>query len=218
MLQNLGREVCSFYLLKDNHMTNFVIEAVSRADQGKGASRRLRTQGLVPGILYGGENDKNPIAISLNNNELVKQLNDQTFFSSILTIKLNGEEQKVIIKDLQRHPARPQVLHADFQRVTNESRIRITVPLQFINFEKSSAAKASAKFAVEKNTAEILCKAGQLPEALQIDLSNVEGGKVLHLSDISLPEGVEIVALRRGGDHDQGIGYVYAPRGAKAAK
>jgi large subunit ribosomal protein L25 len=218
MLQNLGREVCSFYLLKDIHMTNFVIEAVSRADQGKGASRRLRAQGSVPGILYGGENDKNPVAISVNNNELVKQLNDQSFFSSILTIKLNGEEQKVIIKDLQRHPARPQVLHADFQRVTNESRIRITVPLQFINFEKSSAAKASAKFAVEKNTAEILCNAGQLPEALQIDLSQVEGGKVLHLSDISLPEGVEIVALRRGGDHDQGIGYVYAPRGAKAAK
>jgi len=199
-------------------MSNFVVEAVSREDQGKGASRRLRTQGQVPGIVYGGAEDKNPIAISLSNNELVKQLSDQTFFSSILTLKLNGAEQKVIIRDLQRHPSKPVVLHADFQRVADDSKIRITVPLQFVNFEKSAASKAAAKFAVEKNTAEILVRADQVPEFLSVDLTNSEGGQVLHLSDISLPEGVEIIALRRGEDHDQGIGYVYAPRGAKAGK
>lgn len=199
-------------------MTNFVIEAVSREDQGKGASRRLRAQRQIPGILYGGAGDKNPVSIAVSANELNKQLEDQAFFSSILTLTLNGEEQKVIIRDLQRHPAKPLVLHADFQRVADDSKIRITVPLKFVNFEKSLASKAAAKFAVEKNTAEILCRADKLPESLPVDLSNVEAGQVLHLSDINLPEGVEIVALRRGEDHDQGIGYVYAPRGAKAGK
>ncbi len=218
MLQGLGREVLQLLFIEGNIMSNFVIEAVSREDQGKGASRRLRAARQIPGIIYGGAEDKNPVSIAVSANELYKQLDDQSFFSSILTMKLNGEEQKVIIRDLQRHPSKPVVLHADFQRVTSDSKIRITVPLKFVNFEKSAASKAAAKFAVEKNTAEILCRADQLPESLSIDLSSAEAGQVLHLSDISLPEGVEIVALRRGEDHDQGIGYVYAPRGAKAGK
>lgn len=199
-------------------MSEFVINAVAREDEGKGASRRLRREGLVPGIVYGGDKRKKPVAISIPNNELIKDLQDQSFFSSILTVKLDGKEDKVIIKDLQRHPARPEILHADFQRVTKTTQIKITVPLAFVNFEQSAASKGAAKFAVEKNTAEILCLADNLPEALTVDLSNAADGQVLHLSDISLPEGVEIVALRRGADHDQGIGYVYAPRGAKAGK
>ncbi|MBE9398120.1 50S ribosomal protein L25/general stress protein Ctc [Pontibacterium sp. N1Y112] len=198
-------------------MSDFVINAVAREDEGKGASRRLRRAGLVPGIIYGGDKRKKPAAISIPNNELIKDIQDETFFSSILTIKLDDKEEKVIIKDLQRHPARPEVLHADFQRITKTTQIKIVVPLQFANFEKSAAAKASAKFAVEKNTVEVLCLADKLPEALIVDMANAELGQVLHLSDISMPEGVEIVALRRGSDHDQGIGYVYAPRGAKAA-
>ncbi|WP_372831695.1 50S ribosomal protein L25/general stress protein Ctc [Pontibacterium sp.] len=198
-------------------MSDFVINAVAREDEGKGASRRLRRAGLVPGIIYGGDKRKKPAAISIPNNELIKDIQDETFFSSILTIKLDDKEEKVIIKDLQRHPARPEVLHADFQRITKTTQIKIVVPLQFANFEKSAAAKASAKFAVEKNTVEVLCLADKLPEALIVDMENAELGQVLHLSDISMPEGVEIVALRRGSDHDQGIGYVYAPRGAKAA-
>ncbi|WP_370279015.1 50S ribosomal protein L25/general stress protein Ctc [Pontibacterium sp.] len=199
-------------------MSEFVINAVAREDEGKGASRRLRREGLVPGIVYGGDKRKKPIAISIPNNELIKDIQDESFFSSILTVKLDGKEDKVIIKDLQRHPARPEVLHADFQRVTKTTKIKITVPLSFVNFEQSAASKGAAKFAVEKNTAEILCLADNLPESLTVDLSSAEVGQVLHLSDITLPEGVEIVALRRGADHDQGIGYVYSPRGAKAGK
>jgi len=199
-------------------MSEFVINAVAREDEGKGASRRLRREGLVPGIVYGGDKRKKPVAISIPNNELIKDLQDESFFSSILTVKLDGKEDKVIIKDLQRHPARPEILHADFQRVTKTTQIKITVPLSFVNFEQSAASKGAAKFAVEKNTAEILCLADNLPEVLTVDLSSAEVGQVLHLSDITLPEGVEIVALRRGADHDQGIGYVYSPRGAKAGK
>jgi large subunit ribosomal protein L25 len=198
-------------------MSNHVINAVARTDEGKGASRRLRRAKLVPGIIYGGEESVAPTAISMPTNELVKLTQDQSFFSSILTVKLEDTEAKVIIKDLQRHPSRPELLHADFQRITDDSRIKIVVPVTFAGFEKSKASKAAAKFAVEKNTVEITCLAKDLPESLTVDLANAELGQVLHLSDITLPEGVEVVALRRGEDHDQGIGYVYAPRGARAA-
>jgi large subunit ribosomal protein L25 len=195
--------------------TDFVLEAKSREVTGKGASRRLRRTGLVPGIVYGGDKRKKPTAIAMPNNELIKLLADDAFYSSIVTLKLDGKDEQVILKDLQRHPAKPVVLHADFQRVTKSSPIKITVPVEFINFEKSPASKAACKFASEKNTVEILCLATDLPDTLVVDLSDCETDKVLHLSDITLPAGVEIVSLRRGGDHDQGIGYIYAPRGNK---
>lgn len=197
-------------------MSNFVINAVARSDEGKGASRRLRREGLVPGVIYGGDKRKKPAAISIANNELVKMIEDQSFFSSILTLELDGKEEQVIIKDLQRHPAKPVLLHADFQRITKSNKIKITVPIAFNDFSASPAAKAAAKFAVEKNTAEVMCLADNLPEVLNIDLSKADGDEVVHLSDIQLPAGVEIVSLRRGEDHDQAIGYVYAPRGSKA--
>ncbi len=194
-------------------MSHFVVEAVAREDQGKGASRRLRHEGLVPGVVYGGET---PASISMINKDLTKLISDESFFSSILTLKIDGKEEKVIIKDLQRHPAKSVIMHADFQRIDKDSKIKITVPIKFVNFAQSAASKASAKFAVESNVVEILCLPADLPEALNVDLSGVEIAQTLHLSDISLPAGIEIAALRRGEDHNQGIGYVYSPRGAKA--
>jgi len=140
------------------------------------------------------------------------------FYSSILTLNLDGQDQPVIIKDLQRHPSKPVVLHADFQRIDDNQKIKLQVPLAFINFEKSAAAKAAAKFAQEAATVEISCLPKDLPEVLEVELSKIEMGQTAHLSDITLPEGVEIVALRRGEDHDQSVGYCYAPRGAKAGK
>jgi large subunit ribosomal protein L25 len=196
-------------------MSEFVINSQTRHDQGKGASRRLRREGQIPGILYGSEE---PVAISVNGNELYKAMLLDGFFSSKLTLNVDGKPTTVIIKDLQRHPFKPLVLHADFQRVDESKKIKIQVPLNFVNFNKSAAAKASAKFAIEATTVEILCLPKDLPDALDVDLSNIELGQIAHLSDIILPEGVEVVALRRGEDHDQGIGYCYAPRGAKAGK
>ena len=198
-------------------MSNFVLNAISREDQGKGASRRLRREGLVPAVVYGGTTDEAPVAISLVNKDLIKQLDDQTFFSSILTVALDGKETQVIIKDLQRHPAKPAILHADFQRIAADQKIKINVPISFINFDKSAASKNAAKFAVEANVVEILCLPKDLPEVVTVDLSNVAPTQILHLSDISLPEGVEIATLRRGEDYDQVIGDVYSPRGAKAS-
>ncbi|SEG76018.1 50S ribosomal protein L25/general stress protein Ctc [Marinobacterium lutimaris] len=193
-------------------MSTIVLNSQTRNDQGKGASRRLRREGQIPGILYGsGE----PVNLSVNANELYKAELVEGFFSSKLALNVDGQETTVIIKDLQRHPFKPLILHADFQRVDDSKKIKIQVPLNFVNFGRSAAAKASAKFAVEAQTVEILCLPTALPEALDVDLTNIELGQIAHLSDITLPEGVEIVALRRGEDHDQGIGYCYSPRGAK---
>ncbi|WP_010322675.1 50S ribosomal protein L25/general stress protein Ctc [Marinobacterium stanieri] len=196
-------------------MAIFTVNAVDRNDQGKGASRRLRREGLVPGIIYGSSEPK---AVSVIARELYRMLLEDGFYSSILTLNLEGKEEKVIIKDLQRHPSKPVVLHADFQRIDDNQKIKLQVPLAFVNFEKSAASKAAAKFAQEASTVEILCLPKDLPEVLEVDLSKIELGQIAHLSDITLPEGVEIVALRRGEDHDQSVGYCYAPRGAKAGK
>ena len=195
-------------------MSNFTIDAVIREDQGKGASRRLRNEGLVPAVVYGGAKNKKPLSLSLINKDFVKLTNNDSFFSSIITLVVDGKEEKVIIKDLQRHPAKPLLLHADFQRITKTSKISIKVPISFENFEQSAVAKTAGKFAVEANVVEVLCLADKLPESVSVDLSKVEEGQVLHLSDIVVPAGVEVAALRRGSDHNQSIGYIYSPRGA----
>ncbi|EPJ46565.1 MAG: 50S ribosomal protein L25/general stress protein Ctc [Osedax symbiont Rs1] len=196
-------------------MSNFTINAVIREDQGKGASRRLRKEDMVPAVVYGGAKNKKPLSLSLVNKDFIKLTNNDNFFSSIITLVIDGKEEKVIIKDLQRHPAKPLLLHADFQRITKTSKISIKVPISFENFSQSVVAKAAAKFAVEANVVEVLCLADKLPESVSVDLTNVVEGQVVHLSDITVPAGVEIVALRRGEDHNQSIGYVYSPRGTK---
>ncbi|MEH6577254.1 MAG: 50S ribosomal protein L25/general stress protein Ctc [Amphritea sp.] len=193
-------------------MTDFILNAVAREDEGKGASRRLRRTGMVPAVIYGGDKRKKPVSIALENRVLIKQFEDNAIFSSILTVSLDGNEEKVIIKDLQRHPANSSILHIDLQRVTKSNKIQIVVPLNFINFEKSPAGVASGNFTVQQNTTQILCLPDSLPESLDVDMSAAEMGQVLHLSDITLPAGVEIAQLRRGEDHNQGIAQAYAPR------
>ena len=196
-------------------MTDFVLNAQPRNDEGKGASRRLRHAGQVPAVVYGGDKRKKPVSISLENRQLVKQIEDETFFSSILTLDVDGKEEKVIVKDMQRHPAKNSVLHVDFQRVTKSNPIEIIVPLNFTNFEKSPASIAAGKYTVSQTTVKVRCTMDKLPEALDVDLSGVEMGQVIHLSDIVMPAGVEICQLRRGADRDQGIAQTYAPRGSK---
>jgi len=164
-------------------MSNFTIEAVIREDQGKGASRRLRNEGLVPAVVYGGT-EQAPLSLSLVNKDFVKLTNNDSFFSSIITLVVDGKKEEVIIKDLQRHPAKPLLLHADFQRITKANKISIKVPISFVNFDKSAVAKAAAKFAVEANVVEVLCLADNLPESVSVDLSEVTEGQVVHLSDI----------------------------------
>ncbi|OMH39029.1 50S ribosomal protein L25/general stress protein Ctc [Motiliproteus sp. MSK22-1] len=194
-------------------MSNFVVNAVARADMGKGASRRLRREeGNIPAILFGG--DKDPQPLTLVHKDLFKQLENEAFFSSILTINVDGTEEKAILKDLQRHPAKNIVLHADFLRVKEGVQIKITVPLHFTNEDKSSALKLGGKVSHTMNQVAIVCNPENLPPFLEVDMQNVKVDEIVHLSDIILPEGVEIAALRLGADHDQAVANITGKRGS----
>ncbi|MCA6217107.1 50S ribosomal protein L25/general stress protein Ctc [Ideonella sp. B7] len=165
--------------------------AFERKLQGTGASRRLRNTGKVPGIVFGaGE----PAMIELDHNALFFALKKEAFHSSILEMELNGKTEKVLLRDFQVHPWKQQILHIDFQRVDDTTRLHKKVPLHFSGQDDSEAVKTD-KCLVDHVTTEveIECLAIQLPEFIAVDLSGLVKGKSLHLSDITLPAGVKIV-------------------------
>ena len=185
---------------------HFAINAVDRSaeQQGKGASRRLRKQNLVPAIIYGGGEEPTPISIKIN--ELVKSLEYEAFFSQILTITTDkGDEQQVVIKDLQRHPAKGFPMHADFQRVVKGQKINMNVPLHFAGREEAPGTKAGGVLSTLVTDIEIVCLPSQLPEYLEVDVSGMEIGDLFRLSDIKLPEGVIIFDLDMEDAHDRTI-------------
>jgi len=161
-----------------------------RSDTGKGASRRLRREGKVPGIVYGGRQD--PLMISLAHNELVKHLDHEAFYSSILSLKVGDKTEQVVLKDLQRHPAKPFIQHIDFQRIMAKEKIRMQVPLHFINEDICPGVKSGGNVAHTVNEIEVLCLPGNLPEYIDIEMSEMDVGDSVHLSEIKLPEGVEL--------------------------
>uniref|UniRef100_UPI0030D82F4F 50S ribosomal protein L25/general stress protein Ctc n=1 Tax=uncultured Marinobacter sp. TaxID=187379 RepID=UPI0030D82F4F len=172
----------------------FVIEAFPRGDQGKGASRRLRREEKkMPAIIYGGNKEATPIAIW--HNELKKALEHEAFFSHIVTIELDGKKESVILKDLQRHPYKPLLTHADFLRVDKDHEIHVNVPLHFLNEDKAPAVKLQGGMITHQiNELEIICLPQDLPEFIEIDLIDIEMDQVVHLSDIKLPKGVRNAA------------------------
>jgi len=180
------------------------IKVDKRNDEGKGASRRLRRAGFVPAIVYGGE--LNPVSIQIQHKDVWHASQNEWFYSSILDLTLGGEVQKVLLRDMQRHPFKQLVLHLDFQRVSENQAIRVRVPLHFLNQEASPAGKASGVVIThELNEVEISCLPKNLPESIEIDLSALEIGNIVHLSDLKLPEGVEIPELRFGKEHDHAV-------------
>lgn len=194
---------------------DFVIEAFPRDDQGRGASRRLRREERkIPAIIYGGGKDATPVAIW--HNELKKALENEAFFSHILTIELGGKKESVILKDLQRHPYKPILTHADFLRIDKDHEIHVNVPLHFINEESASAIKLQGGVANHQiNEVEVICLPQNLPEFIEVDMTTVEMDQVVHLSDLKLPEGVRVAALLQGEDHDLPVVAIHKPRGAK---
>ena len=180
------------------------IKVQRREDEGKGASRRLRHAGQVPAIVYGGE--LNPVSIQLNHNEVWLASQNEWFYSSILSLDLDGKVQKVLLRDIQRHPYRQQIMHIDFQRVSENQAIRVSVPLHFLNEDKSPAGK-SAEVVVthELNEVVVECLPKDLPEFIEIDLADLAIGAVVHLSDIKLPAGVVIPELKLGKEHDVAV-------------
>jgi large subunit ribosomal protein L25 len=192
----------------------FELEASSRADVGKGASRRLRRlDNKVPAVVYGG--GKDPVSITLGQNDLWHHLDNEAFFSHIISLKIDGKAEDVLLKDLQRHPAKSLVLHADFFRVDKNQPITVNVPLHFINEDSCIGVKMQGGRASHSaSDIEIRCLPKHLPEYIEVDMLNVEIGQVVHLSDVTLPEGVESIALSHGSDHDLAIANVATPKGS----
>jgi len=190
---------------------DFNIIAEARSDVGKGASRRLRHAGKVPGVIYGSGEDPMPLTVA--HNDLAHHLEHEAFYSHILTVTVDGKAQKAVLKDLQRHPSKPKVLHVDFLRVGESDVIHMQVPVHFINEETSVGVKAGGLVSHLLTTIEITCKAGNLPEYLQVDLSDLNVGESLHLSDIKMPNDVQITALTHGEDHDLPVVSIHAPKG-----
>ena len=192
-------------------INHFALNAVERSVelQGKGASRRLRKQNLVPAIIYGGNEE--PASISIKINELVKALELEAFFSNILTITVDGVEEQAVIKALQRHPAKGFPMHADFQRIVKGQKINMNIPLHFTGVEDAPGTKQSGILSTVVTDVEIVCLPSQLPSFLEVDVSGMEIGDLFRLSDIKLPEGVIIFDLDMEDAHDRTIVNMQAP-------
>ncbi|MDB2643231.1 50S ribosomal protein L25/general stress protein Ctc [Luminiphilus sp.] len=193
----------------------FIVVAETRVDEGKGASRRLRRlEGKMPAVIYGGDQDAQ--SLTLIRKDFEYMLENEACFSSILEVQVGGKSQNAIIKDIQRHPAKGFPMHADFLRVRMDQAIKVNVPLHFINEEQCTGVKLGGGMIQKQATdIEIQCLPKDLPEYLEVDMLDVELGQIVHLSDITLPEGAIATALELGDDHDLAIASVIAPRGIK---
>lgn len=180
--------------------TGFELVAETRADLGKAAVRRLRKNNKVPAVIYGAGAE--PVSISILHDKLLHSLENEAFFSHILSIDVDGKKEKAVLKDLQRHPSKPVVMHADFLRVDMAEKLRLHVPLHFLGEEIAPGAKSGGVVTHHLVDVEVECLPGALPEYIEVDISTLELGHSLHLSDIQLPEGVEIPLLAQGEDHD----------------
>lgn len=178
----------------------FDLNAKAREDLGKGASRRLRRNvSMVPAVIYGG--DKAPQSISLLAKDLAKLLENEAAFSHVLSLDVAGTQESVVIKALQRHPAKGFVLHADFQRVVAGQKLSAHVPLHFINEATSVGVKQQGgEISHTISEVEVSCLPKDLPEFIEVDMAAVEVGQTVHMSDLKLPKGVELVALAHGND------------------
>jgi len=189
------------------------INAELRQDVGKGASRRLRRAGAsIPAIIYGG--GKAPVNITLNVNQLGKAMQNEAFYSQVLAVAIGDTTEQAVVRDLQRHPASEKVLHVDLLRVQADHLLQVRVPIHFVNEDKCVGVRQGAG-SIEHNLNEvaIACLPGNLPEFIAVDLTNLNVGQAIHLSDLVLPEGVTVVALTQGAGHDQSVVSVRAPRG-----
>ena len=191
----------------------FTLNVKAREDIGKGASRRQRRlTGEIPGIIYGGK--KKPEMISIPHKDIVKALENEAFYSHIVTLDVDGKAQEVILKDLQRHPAKALILHADFMRVSKSKKLTINAPIHFINEDTCVGVKVQGGSISHNMTElEVSCLPKDLPEFIEVDLAEVEIGQIVHISDIKLPKGVESVALSHGEAHDQSVATVNKARG-----
>ncbi|MEH6493773.1 50S ribosomal protein L25/general stress protein Ctc [Halopseudomonas sp.] len=193
-------------------MVDFSLNANTRDDLGKGASRRLRrNDGLVPAIVYGG--NKEPQSISIAARELNKALENEAFYSHVIKLSVDGKKEDVLLKALQRHPAKPRIMHADFLRVVAGHEVTVHVPLHFINEDTCVGVKKSGGVISHTMTdVEVTCLPKDLPEFIEVDMAGVDLGDIVHLSNLKLPKGVTVPTLAQGADHDLPVANVHAAR------
>lgn len=198
-------------------MEQFTLHATVRTDLGKGASRRLRRTGKIPAVIYGTHQE--PVSLTLLHAEVIRQAQEEAFYSHILTIDIEGQKsQRAVLKDMQRHPSKPFVMHLDLQRVSETEKLHMYIPLHFINEETCVGVKIEGGTISHQMTeVEIHCLPQHLPEYLEINMAEVHTGQIIHLSDLTLPEGVEIPALTLGDDHNLPVVTVYKGRGGDEA-
>jgi large subunit ribosomal protein L25 len=192
-------------------MSNFEIVAETRDAKGKGASRRLRRDGKVPAILYGARSE--PVAIQLAHNDMLLKSENEAFYSTVLTLKLDGSAEKVVIKDMQRHAYKPTIVHLDFQRVDESEELTMRVPIHFTNEDRCVGVKTGGGLLSHMLTElEITCLPKDLPEYIEVDVGSLELGDAVHLGDVTMPEGVAITALSHGGDASRPVVSVQIPK------
>ena len=193
-------------------MADFELNAELREDKGKGASRRLRRQAdMVPAIIYGAGKDPQPLSIA--HKDLHKAVENEAFFSHILTINAGGEAEQAILKDLQRHPAKDRIMHADFLRVSMDVEITVEVPLHFINEDNCIGVRqGGGNVSHNMTSVEITCLPGNLPEYIEVDIQDLDVGDSIHMSGIQLAEGLTIPSLALGADHDHVVVSCNAPK------
>lgn len=196
----------------------FELKASLRANAGKGASRRLRRlEDAVPAIIYGG--DKAPVAISLDHKKLMHATENEAFFTSILTLDVDGQKESVIIKDLQRHPAKPRLIHADFQRVQADQLITVKVPVHVLNETTAVGVKQGGGKVMHILTElEVTCLPKDLPEYIEVDVKDLNVGESLHIADLKLPEGVTSVSLSHGESGNLAVVSIAVMKGSDEAK
>ena len=194
---------------------DFALNAELRSEYGKGASRRLRRMGKVPAVIYGGGED--PVSVTFDHEKLLHSLDQEAFYSHILTVDVAGKSQRAILRDLQRHPYKPTVLHMDLLRVRDDSSINVHVPLHFLNEDTCVGAKLEGGV-ISHNIVEIeiSCLPKDLPEFIEVDTAELKLNDSLHLSDIKVADSVTIVELSHGEDHDHVVVSVHAKRAAEA--
>lgn len=197
---------------------SYTINVEPRDDAGKGASRRLRRAGRVPAIVYGG--GKPAEAVTLAHDFVVRAADDEAFYTHILDLKANGKADKVVVRDVQRHPSKPEILHLDFLRISEKEELRISIPLHFTNEASSPAGKTAGVIISHYLTdVEILCLPKDLPEYIDVDLGTMEPGDSVHLSELNLPEGVKLLDLEHGDEDSDAIvvaaQYVRADQGER---
>ena len=185
-------------------MSDHTIKATGRNVEGKGASRRLRHAASIPAIVYGGKSA--PMPIQLDHEKIWLASQHEWFYSSILNLDIEGKTESVLLRDMQRHPFKQIILHLDFLRVDANQTLRASVPLHLVNAETSPAGKISGVVIMHELTqVEVSCLPKDLPEFIEVDLSALEVGGIVHLSEVKLPKGVEIPALKLGKEHDVAV-------------